>query len=169
MSDREGFIKDLRDAEDSDSHSRRGAFVRRILAPTDLTSDSKNAVDYAIAFARATGARVTLHHVHESSLGPDYVFGRNDYGEEDGYRADAEKALRQLRAEYKGQHVLIDTSYSVGVLWEEVAHVAIELEADIIIVSTHSYNWVNHLFEGSDAERMVRRASCPVLVVPEGF
>jgi universal stress protein A len=169
MSDRKAMIEELRKTEDSVDHPRQGGFVRQILAPTDLTSDAKKAVNYAVAFARATGARLTLLHVHESDMGPNYVFGRNDYGEEDRYRADAEKALRQLRAEYEGEVAVIDTCYSVGVLWEEVAKVAAELKADMIIISTHSYNWINHLLEGSDAERMVRRAPCPVLVVPECF
>jgi nucleotide-binding universal stress UspA family protein len=169
MMSRKEVTQEARGVEDPDSTVRSPAFVRHILAPTDLKPDAKKRVDCAIAFARTTGASVTLLHVQDANLGPDYVVGRNDYSAEDAYRENAEKAMRQLRAEFKGQDTVIDTCYRVGVPWEEVAIAAAELEADLIIVSTHNYNWINHLINGSDAERMVRSAPCPVLVVPERY
>lgn len=162
-------IQEARGVEDADLHVQAPAFVRHILAPTDLTPGAKKTVDCAIAFARVTGARVTLLHVHDTNLGPDYVVGRNDYSAEDAYRANAEKAMRQLRAEFKGQDIPIDICYRVGVPWEEVAIAATELEADLIFISTHNYKWIDHLLNGSDAKRMVRSAPCPVLVVPERY
>jgi hypothetical protein len=45
------------------------------------------------------------------------VMGRNDYSKEDSYRATAETALRQRRAEFKAQGASIDTCYRVGVPW----------------------------------------------------
>ena len=93
MSSKE-VTQEPRGAENPDSSVRPPPFVRRILAPTDLKPDAKKRVDCAIAFARTTGAKVTLLHVHDANLGPDYVVGRNDYSAEDAYRENAEKAMR---------------------------------------------------------------------------
>jgi universal stress protein A len=160
-------IQEARGIENADRHVQAPACVRHILAPTDLTPAAKKTVDCAIAFARVTGARVTLLHVHDENMGPDYLIGCNDYSAEDAYRANSEKAMRQLRAEFKGQDTTIDICYRVGVPWEQVTIVATELGVDLIIISTHNYRWIDHLLNGSDAERMVRNAPCAVLVVPQ--
>jgi nucleotide-binding universal stress UspA family protein len=161
------YLQERQKATVINDQSQKPLFVKHILVPTDLGSDSKRAVDYAIAFARTTGARVTLLHVHSEDSGPDYVMGSKDYSTEDTYRANAETALRQWRAEYKGEGASIDTCYRVGIPWEEVGIAASELDADMIIISTHSDNWIEHLFSGSDAKRMTRLGPCPVLVVPD--
>ena len=168
MSSKE-VVQEARGMGDADRNVQAPAFVGHILAPTDLTPGAKKTVDCAIAFARVAGARVTLLHVHDANLGPDHVVGRNDCSAEDAYRANAEKAFRQMRAEFKGQETAIDICYRVGVPWEQVAIAATELEADLIIISTHNYKWIDHLLNGSDAERMLRSAPCPVLVVPERY
>lgn len=141
--------------------------LKHILAPTDLTPDAQKAIDYAVALARDFGARLTLLHVYDSDFNCDYVFGANNYSDEDRYRAEAEKALRQLCAHYKETYTAIDHCYRVGVPCEEIATVAEELNSGLIIISTHNYNWFDHLMNGSDAERIVRRVSCPILVVPQ--
>ena len=150
-------------------HQRHPASLKQILAPTDLTPDAEKAVDYAVALARAFGARLTLLHMYNSNFGDDYVFGANDYSDEHRYRAEAERALRQLCVDYKGEYTKIDTSYCVGIPCEEIAASAKELKSDLIIISTHNYHWFDHLVSGSGAERIVRCVSCPILVVPQGF
>jgi Universal stress protein family len=89
--------------------------ILHILAPTDLTLDAQKAVDYAVALGRDFGARLTLLHVYNSNFGDDYVFGANNYSDEDRHRADAEKALRQLCVDYKENYTGIDNCYRVGV------------------------------------------------------
>ena len=58
MNSRE-FAQKTQSAADIYDQSRGPAFVKHILAPTNLRWDSKKAIDYAVAFARTTGARVT--------------------------------------------------------------------------------------------------------------
>jgi len=47
MSDRKAMLEESREAKDSRDRLRQDGFVREILAPTDLTSDAKKAVNYA--------------------------------------------------------------------------------------------------------------------------
>jgi nucleotide-binding universal stress UspA family protein len=166
---RDGAIKGLRQMQDRDgvTGGRNPTALRHILAPTDLTRDAQKAVDYAVGFARNFGARLTLLHVYNSDFNCDYVLGCNDFSDEDRYRAEAEKALRQLCVDYRAEHTGIDCCYRVGVPCEEIAAAAKELATDLIIISTHNYHWFDHLVNGSDAKRIVRRVSCPILVVPQ--
>jgi nucleotide-binding universal stress UspA family protein len=141
--------------------------LKKILVPTDLTADAEKAVDYAVNLARGFGARLTLLHVYNSDFNCDYVLGTNNFSDEDRYRAEAEKALRQLCVDYRADYTGIDWCYRVGAPCEEIAAAAKELETDLIVISTHNYRWFDHLMNGSDAERIVRRVSCPILVVPQ--
>jgi len=47
----------------------------------------------------------------------------------------------------------------------EIAHIAREMEADLIVMGTHGRTGMAHLFMGSVAERVVRTAPCPVLTL----
>ena len=142
------------------------ARVQHILAPTDLTSEAQQGIDYAVIIAQETGATVTLLHVHDEDTIYRYILGGDNYRDEDTYREKAETALRQLCAHYREKYSAITTCYRVGIPWDEVASAAMEFDSDLIVLSTHNYQWIEHLLNGSDAERMVRRAPCPVLVVP---
>ena len=153
--------------EQTENDQRNPGSLKHILAPTDLTPGAQNAVDYAIAVARDFGARLTLLHVHNSNFNCDCVLGTNDYSDEDRYRAEAEKGLRQWRADYKEEGTGIDICFRVGVPCEEIAAAASESKTDLIVISSQHYYWFDHLMNGSDAERIVPRARCPILVVPE--
>jgi nucleotide-binding universal stress UspA family protein len=52
-----------------------------------------------------------------------------------------------------------------GRAFHEIAHAAETLKVDLIIISTHGYTGLKHALLGSTTERVVRHASCPVLVV----
>ncbi|HTD65875.1 MAG TPA: universal stress protein, partial [Candidatus Limnocylindria bacterium] len=52
-----------------------------------------------------------------------------------------------------------------GVPFHEIAQAAATLKIDLIVISTHGYTGLKHVLLGSTAERVVRHAPCPVLVV----
>jgi nucleotide-binding universal stress UspA family protein len=54
-----------------------------------------------------------------------------------------------------------------GVAFDEITKAARELCVDMIVISTHGYTGLKHVVMGSTAERVVRYAGCPVLVVRE--
>ena len=154
-------------SEQTKNNQRNPGSLKHILVPTDLTPDARKAVDYAVVLARDFGARLTLLHMHSSNFNCDYELGTNDYGDEDRYRAEAEKGLKEWRADYKEEGTSIDICCRVGVPCEEIAAAASESKTDLIVISTQHYHWFDHLMNGSDAERIVCRAHCPILVVPE--
>jgi nucleotide-binding universal stress UspA family protein len=61
--------------------------------------------------------------------------------------------------------VPVETKVATGIPSEDIARVARELPADLIIMGTHGRAGMSHLLLGSVAEKVVRGAPCPVLTV----
>jgi nucleotide-binding universal stress UspA family protein len=72
------------------------------------------------------------------------------------------------RAAARFPHDRVETLLREGVPAEEVVAVAQEWRADLILVGTHRRGGLARLVLGSVAEGVLRRAPCPVLVVPKG-
>jgi nucleotide-binding universal stress UspA family protein len=58
-----------------------------------------------------------------------------------------------------------DAEFRDGEPAEEIARTAKERDVDLIVISTHHYNWLTRLAYGCDAERILRHAPCPILIV----
>ena len=151
---------------DTPRHS--GLRLRKILAPTDFSPASKNAVRYAFRFAEEFGGEVTLLNVLEPPPSASFVaipgalaFSENDF-------ATAEKCLRSLIASARNEKVeRPHWKVRTGVPSHEIVEAAKEADTDLIVIATHGYTGWKHFCIGSTAERVVRAAPCPVLVVRE--
>ena len=137
---------------------RRIVTLKRILAPTDLTMDSRRAVDYAVAIAEHFNAQVTLLHVY---VAPDPSREINEYRFADKARNALDSLCFRLRQRYPG----IDTELRRGTAKEQIVAAARDLNVDLIVLSTHRYNWFSRLMDGSEAEYVFRHAPCPILVI----
>lgn len=139
--------------------------LKRILAPTDLTPDGRKAVEYALALAECFNAQLTLLHVYDSPSLYDYARELNDYSVADLIRQNAQNSLDSLCLEIKEEYPRTDSQLRCGVPAKEIVAAAKDLEVDLIVISTHNYNWLTHLTHGSDAEQVLRHAPCPIMVV----
>jgi nucleotide-binding universal stress UspA family protein len=78
----------------------------------------------------------------------------------------ARKHLDQLagegRAQFSGR---IIEHLAAGSAWKQILQVALDLQADVLLVGTHGRTGVKRMLLGSVAEAVVRRASCPVIAV----
>ena len=120
------------------TRGRPGVRLKNILAPTDFSDSPGKAREYAAVFAAQFGVAITLLHIAEvGAMG--YEHGADDFP-----RMEA-----QLRIAAEKQ----------------IVEAARELHSDLIIISTHGHTGLDHLIVGSTAERVVRFAPCPVLVV----
>lgn len=142
--------------------------LKRILVPTDFSEWSKKALHYALAFVEQSQADLVLWHVVE--LYPiDYLVGVESTLESNAYlREQAQERLQQLSRHYaSASRVRAETVVTFGPPFHEIAQVAQERGVDIIILTTHGFTGLKHVQLGSTAERVVRHAPCPVLVVRE--
>ncbi len=141
-----------------------GAGFARILAPTDFSDASRKALRYAARFAAQFGSRITLLHVIESSMSPDFTSFPLAMDEEKVAEAARQRLLGLARAHLDERYLAAAVVRS-GNPFHEIAEVARELGMDLIIMATHGYTGVKRALLGSTAERVVRYAQCPVLIV----
>jgi nucleotide-binding universal stress UspA family protein len=142
--------------------------LRSILVPTDFSAPSLKALRYAAVLARQSGAKLTLLNVVEPiGATPDFAYNPLVLDNEK-VTAAAGEHLKKLAAKADLEEGLIEkTLVRNGVPYSEISSAAGSLKVDLIVIATHGYSGFKHLFMGSTAERVVRHAPCPVLVVRE--
>lgn len=154
--------------EESSQAAAPAAFrLKKILVPIDFSECSQKALQYAVPFAKQFGASLTLLYVvHINYAGAEY--GPIDFPLlEKQLQENGEKQLAVLvKKQIRGQ-VPADTMVRTGRAASEIVGVASELGVDLIIISTHGYTGLKHVFLGSTTENVVRYAPCPVLTVRE--
>lgn len=137
--------------------------INRILVPRDFSSTSDRAVQYAVDWARRTGA--TLHVVHARVL-HQHVDDQVVQKERETI-ARLRERLHHLQGEVVGQGNL---SLEEAVVRDVAAAPAIldyadDHDIDLIVMGTHGRRGMRRMILGSVSEEVVRYASCPVLTV----
>ena len=140
--------------------------IKKILVPVDFSSLSKKAFQYALRLAQQFKTEVTLVHVLEPTVPPTFE-GLSEAPSclEDG-PPDAEKNLKRLIDSARAAGVpKVRSLFRRGLASHEIVDAAKDLNVDLIVMATHGYTGCKHFCIGSTAERVVRAAPCPVLVV----
>jgi universal stress protein A len=147
---------------------------KHIAVATDLSPSSAAALRFALNLAAPLGAQVTLLHAIEPTPMPGGLEAFALEGMPVGWEqrvtqarvADAEHRLAALAAQC-GQAVggTLKTQLVVGALPEAILEQLTPLAIDLLVVGTHGRRGLAHFFLGSAAERLLRGASCPVVVV----
>lgn len=140
--------------------------LKKILVPIDFSKVSKAALAYAAFLAGQFGAEFILLHVTEKSP-IDYLLGpglMNHLVVPMMKQAEADLArLAGSLSKAHGAH--LTAVVRTGKPFEEICRAARTLGADLIVLTTHGHTGLKHVVLGSTAERVVRHADCPVLVV----
>jgi nucleotide-binding universal stress UspA family protein len=138
----------------------------KVVIPVDFSPCAEGALELGGALARDLGAKVDLVH----AVGVPYYPMEDQYTalatltllEELRKAASREMEKMAARANLRGAaREVVEGSPS-----QSICDYASRAEADLIIVSTHGRSGLRHALIGSVAERIVRYAECPVLVVP---
>ena len=139
--------------------------MARILVPTDFSEESKAAIRYATRLAERFGASIHLAYVIDS-------LGELKDAEVVPWSAtttDATLVLKRKLAELANDEIeeLVPVYPHVvpGRAFEEIVSLARAFFCDLIVISTHGRTGMSRAIIGSVAERVVRHAHCPVLVV----
>jgi nucleotide-binding universal stress UspA family protein len=125
------------------------------------------ALKYAVGFAKQFGARLCLLYVGQGYYFVPELGPLDTNALETRARADAAGKLAALATEEVRSDVPVDVSVRQGSPPAEIINAANEFNADLIIISTHGYTGLKHVWFGSVTENLVRHARCPVLVVRE--
>ena len=140
--------------------------IKSILVPTDFSKPSESALTYALALAHQFGARLTLLHVIEPIATPDFATSFPLAIDNEKAKKFCEGVLTQTAEKFEIEPELLEKKLvRFGRPFNEIADAARTLKVDLIVIATHGYTGLKHTFLGSTAERVVRHAPCPVLVV----
>lgn len=137
---------------------------RRILCPVDFSDGSRHALDHAVAIARWYGGTVAaVHVVHPIPYADPLMAGAIIFMPEDLDRTRQE--LAEFVTDETGT-TPIDTAVVQGDATQTILKWAEDPPADLIVMGTHGRRGFERLILGSVTERVLRKASCPVLTVP---
>lgn len=139
--------------------------IHRILCPIDFSDASTHAIEQAITVGGWYGARITALHVTNPALssapagaGPG---GMNE-SEADRLRETIASRYQPAMAEGMGLDIVIEAGDPAAVILERAAGLA----SDLVVMGTHGVSGFQHLMLGSVTEKVLRKASCPVMTVP---
>ena len=142
------------------------ALPTRVLAPIDFSPFALQTARHAKAAAAAFGADVLYLHVIESARVPEF------YGEhattpgrvEEELRGRARAALEDLDREAGGD-ARVEHHVIAGRPTTDITGFADSQGVDLIVIPTHGLSSLDRLLVGSVADKVVRRARCPVLIL----
>ena len=142
--------------------------LERILCPVDFSDLSRKGLVYAASFAARYRARLYVLHVMDFSL--LYGYSLESLGESaNRVEADMEEVSRGKMQAFVTEGVRgvceVEREIRKGKPFVEIIRFARERDVDLIVLSTHGHGGLAHGLIGSTAERVVRKAPCPVLTV----
>lgn len=138
-----------------------------ILVANDFSPDADRALDRAVAMAKQSGQAIEIAHVHATGsyvLPPPLDLLTMPTSER--VLAHIEDALAERAARVRQAGVEVETRMLVGVAHEAIIARAEEIGAELIVIGSRGAGPLAHVLDASVAERVVRHAPCPVLVVP---
>jgi universal stress protein A len=138
--------------------------LTRILVPVDFSEPSRKALHYALSLAKSFNAQIRLLHVVEAVVFPPDTVVVEPAVLAARLNEEARRCLSAWRKEVASETVVKD-DLRAGTPYREIIEAASETKSDLIVLGTHGRNGLTRLFIGSTAERVVRHAACPVLVV----
>jgi nucleotide-binding universal stress UspA family protein len=143
--------------------------VGTLLVAVDFSDTTTEVAEYGRELARSFGAGVHLLHVVPDPLQQPWAVeapGLDFPGLSDQWRAEARERLHTLATQVGlGERTTV-LAVAAGVPHRAIVEYAAEHHANIIVLGSHGHGPVVHFLLGSVAERVVRQAVCPVLIVP---
>lgn len=142
----------------------------RLLVATDLSDPARHAAVRAAMIARETGASLDLVHVVSLGLLEKLrrLVAEIPVGLEQRILDATQEEMRELAAALLRQYGVSSGVHVVsGPLLSELATQTDQSSADLVVLGARGASVMRHLLLGSTAERMIRRASCPMLVVKQ--
>ena len=140
--------------------------LRTILVPSDFSECSDAALRYGLELARRFDARVHLLHVVQDPLAQPWAaegFSAPLFEVVDAWQREAKDRLLLSVPDADRDRVTVVAT--VAWPYAEILRHAIEHNVDLIVMGTHGRAGMTHMLLGSIAEKVVRRAPCPVLTV----
>jgi len=145
------------------------AEFKKILLATDFSENSKWALTYALSLARRYESKLYIVHVIQQATYPFDLYAEIAFDALDKFNRNVSEAVAKEMKKFcedgLQEFVNYETMIIHGIPFMEIIRTAKEKEVDLIVVGTHGRTGLDHVLFGSTAEKVVRKAPCPVLSV----
>ena len=144
--------------------------LKRVLCPVDFSEFSIRAYRYALSIARQYNAKLSVQHAVEPWRYPSADFSASPELFDQFYdtlRDESEERLQQLVKTCSHDGVQTECVVQVGMASDCILAFARAQETDLIVMGTHGRRGFDRLMLGSVTERVMLKASCPVLTVSD--
>ena len=142
---------------------------KRILVPVDGSSTSDQALQEAITLAKEQGAQVRIIHVvDEVNINLETEFATDEFYE--AMRKSGNRILEKSKEAARAGGISAESELLERVPFgSRISDMIVEeskrWNADLVIIGTHGRRGVNHLLLGSVAEKVVRIATTPIMLI----
>jgi nucleotide-binding universal stress UspA family protein len=142
---------------------------KNVLVATDFSDSGKEAVATAVSLVKRSEGNLSVVSVAERPpVFPPLLLERRSDDPDELWSREARRSMtalvKRLRRQVPGTRGFV----RVGTPWRNIVALGEELRVDAIVVGSRGLTAIQRLLLGSTAENVVRRASCPVLVVRNG-
>lgn len=143
--------------------------MKSILVPTDFSECSINALNYAASLSKFTGAKIYLLHVYQVPV-PATDVPVIDIEDSKKMEKDFSRRMHHVIKEQKEKHgwtAEVSVISSTGITFYEINHIVKDKKIDLIVMGMRGETTVIDKLFGSNTTEMVKKAICPLLLVPE--
>ncbi len=134
----------------------------KIIYPTDGSKTAAAALEFALDIAKCQGGTIVVVSVAPEMEGPKEALGEMNAVLQEFAREQAHDAAEKIRRHGIPVEEVVETGRPADV----VLRVAREAEAKAIVMGTHGRTGLARAVIGSVADRIIRHARCPVILVP---
>jgi nucleotide-binding universal stress UspA family protein len=138
---------------------------KTILWATDGSETAAHALPYALGLAESDQAKLVVAHAREILVGRSGGFPV--FADESELREQISKQVKDLKISGLDATFIVRTC-SANHAARTIAGIALEVNADLIVVGTHGYGRVAGLLVGSVTQGLLHAGVCPVLAIPTG-
>lgn len=140
--------------------------MKSILVPIDFSQCSKNALNAAIHIAETTGAVIELVHIYDRPV-IGFVDLNIDHSKNKQLQNKMDLSMKDLIKEYDTKNVVLNTTILYDINLPEIFDLPKFSKIDMVVMGSQGTSGLRELFIGSNAEKVVRSANCPVLCLKE--
>jgi nucleotide-binding universal stress UspA family protein len=147
--------------------------MKKILVPTDFSKEAQIASEVARDIAKKAGSELTFLHVIEGASGGSFnVEGETKYGEDVEDKLftlalirKAKKQMETLLANPMFEGIKVKSELKMGTPFHGMRTIITEKKVDLVVMGTAGKTKVEEMIIGTNTEKVVRQAKCPVLTV----
>lgn len=151
--------------------------MKKVLIAVDYNANAHDIAEAGYSLAKSMNAEVTLLHVvadytYYSSLDYSPILGFDSFSNIGAMETDAISGLQNAAGDYLKQMKTrlgddaIKTVIKDGDTGDAILDIATEMKADVIVMGTHGRRGLDKILMGSVAEKVLRRSSVPMFIIP---